>query len=82
MGRQPWVVQNLLFTSESNSPSVSGALVATSFIGFTLLYGVLAGVAGWIAVRIIKAGPEPEAESSDAPATATGGGGTEPSMAY
>ncbi len=82
MGRQPWVVQNLLFTSESNSPSVSGALVATSFIGFTLLYGVLAGVAGWIAVRIIKAGPEPEDESSDAPATTTGGGGTEPSMAY
>ena len=82
MGRQPWVVQGQLFTSNANSPSVSAGLVSTSLIGFTLLYGVLAGVAGWIAVRIIKAGAEPEADASAAPTTTSGGDPTAPPMAY
>ncbi|HKI59000.1 MAG TPA: cytochrome ubiquinol oxidase subunit I [Trueperaceae bacterium] len=42
MGRQPWVVQGLLRTASAVSPNVGGAQVLVTFLGFTLLYGVLA----------------------------------------
>ncbi|HZE39414.1 MAG TPA: cytochrome ubiquinol oxidase subunit I [Stackebrandtia sp.] len=41
-GRQPWIVFKLLDTAHGVSPGVGVAEVATSLIGFTLLYGVLA----------------------------------------
>ncbi len=59
MGRQPWVVQGLLHTADAVSPTVSAATVATSLLLFTVLYGVLAAVAGWIAVREIRHGTSP-----------------------
>jgi cytochrome bd ubiquinol oxidase subunit I len=72
MGRQPWVVQGLLLTRDAVSPSVSAGYVATSLIGFTLIYSALAAVAGWLAVREMRRGTEPE-ESAD---------GSEPTLAY
>ena len=39
MGRQPWVVQGLLKTSNAVSPSVSAWEVGLTLAGFTLLYG-------------------------------------------
>ena len=56
MGRQPWVVFGLLQTSAANSPSVSTGEVLTSLIGFTLLYGVLAVIAGRIFVAEARHG--------------------------
>jgi cytochrome bd ubiquinol oxidase subunit I len=38
MGRQPWIVQDLLKTSDAVSPSVSTATIATSLTVFALLY--------------------------------------------
>ena len=38
MGRQPWIVQGLLKTSEANSPSVSTAWIAISLGFFIALY--------------------------------------------
>ena len=64
MGRQPWIVQGLLLTSQAESTSVGAGTVATSLIGFTLLYGVLGIIAGWLAYRFIHRGAE------DAPETA------------
>jgi cytochrome d ubiquinol oxidase subunit I len=77
MGRQPWVVQGLLHTEDAVSPTVGAGAVALTLIGFTALYGVLAGVAGWLAVREVRKGPEPEppAEPGEAPES-------EPSPAY
>ncbi|HSL56464.1 MAG TPA: cytochrome ubiquinol oxidase subunit I, partial [Acidimicrobiales bacterium] len=43
MGRQPWVVWGVLRTEDGVSPNVGAAFVWVSMIGFTLLYGVLAG---------------------------------------
>ena len=77
MGRQPWVVQGLLRTDDASSPSVSAAYVATTLIGFTLLYTALAVTAGWLAVREMRAGTEP-ARPDDADA----GPGNEPTFAY
>jgi cytochrome d ubiquinol oxidase subunit I len=41
MGRQPWVVYGLMKTAQGVSPGVSGADVAFTLGGFTLLYTVL-----------------------------------------
>lgn len=61
MGRQPWVVQGLLLTRDANSPSVSTAEVWITLVGFTLLYGVLAVIAGRVFLHKAKAGPDPAA---------------------
>ncbi len=68
MGRQPWVVQGLLLTRDASSPTVGVGYVTTSLIGFTLLYAVLAAIAGWLAVREMRAGTTPQ--SADAPGDA------------
>ena len=70
MGRQPWTVFGVLQTSQSVSPGVSAGTVLTSMIVFTLLYGVLGAVAGWLMIRSIKAGPPPEEPGT--PAAGTG----------
>jgi cytochrome d ubiquinol oxidase subunit I len=66
MGRQPWVVYGLLKTSEANSPSVSATEVGLTLGGYTVIYGVLAAIGGWIALREIRKGPAPP-EDPDAP---------------
>jgi len=60
MGRQPWVVFGMLKTSDAASPSVSTAEVAITLVGFTLLYGVLAVIAGRIFLEKARKGPDPE----------------------
>ena len=50
MGRQPWIVQGLLKTSQANSPSVSTATIATSLSVFVLLYAAL-GVVDFVLMR-------------------------------
>ena len=65
MGRQPWVVHGLLRTDDAASPIVGAGTVATSLILFTVLYGVLAAVAGWIALREIRKGTEPSPAGED-----------------
>jgi cytochrome d ubiquinol oxidase subunit I len=65
MGRQPWVVFGLLKTSEASSPSASTAEVAITLVGFTLLYGVLALIAGRIFLAIARKGPAPEGEADE-----------------
>ena len=59
MGRQPWVVQGLLKTPNAVSPSVSAWEVGMTLAGFTLLYGVLAVVDGWLMFRYAKNVPPP-----------------------
>jgi len=60
MGRQPWVVQGLLLTSQAVSPTVSAWSVGLTLAGFTLLYGVLAAIEAKLMARAVKAGPDPE----------------------
>jgi cytochrome bd ubiquinol oxidase subunit I len=67
MGRQPWVVQGLLQTSDAVSPNVSSGEIWLSLGSFTLLYGVLAAVAGWLFLRFAKAGPKADAGSEPEP---------------
>jgi cytochrome d ubiquinol oxidase subunit I len=71
MGRQPWVVQGLLLTKNAVSPGVSAWEVGISLGGFTLLYGVLAGIDGWLMFRYAQSVP-PEPPTSE-PGEAGGG---------
>jgi cytochrome bd ubiquinol oxidase subunit I len=50
MGRQPWIVQGLLKTSEANSPSVSTAWLGISLGVFIALYAIL-GVVDFVLMR-------------------------------
>src|SRR5581483_8667228 len=65
MGRQPWVVFGLLKTSDAGSPSVSTAEVLITLIGFTLLYGVLAAIAGRVFLRTARKGAAAPAEGKE-----------------
>ncbi len=65
MGRQPWVVQGLLLTRNAVSPSVSAWEVATTLIGFTLIYAVLAVVEGWLMFRYAKQVPPAATETGE-----------------
>ncbi len=50
VGRQPWIVQGLLKTSQANSPSVSSATIGASLAVFVVLYIVL-GVVDFVLMR-------------------------------
>ncbi|HET9593624.1 MAG TPA: cytochrome ubiquinol oxidase subunit I [Solirubrobacterales bacterium] len=67
MGRQPWAVFGLLKTNAANSPAVSPAEIWITLVGFTLLYGVLAAIAGRVFVKAVEKGPV-EAGKAEEPA--------------
>jgi cytochrome bd ubiquinol oxidase subunit I len=66
MGRQPWVVFGLLKTDGAQSPSVSTFEVVVTLVGFTLLYGVLAVIAGGVFLHAARKGPD-EAGTGEEP---------------
>jgi cytochrome d ubiquinol oxidase subunit I len=70
MGRQPWIVQDLLKTSNAHSPSVSTAMVATSIGVFALLYIVLGIVDFVLMRRFARVDPPPLREEPTAAAPA------------
>jgi len=65
MGRQPWVVFGVMQTEDAVSPSVTFNEVLFSFISFTLIYAVLAGVTIYLFVKHIKKKDHPEDTSSE-----------------
>jgi cytochrome d ubiquinol oxidase subunit I len=61
IGRQPWVVYNLLRTEDALSPAVSGGEVLTSLIMFALVYALLFSLFLYLLDKKIKGGPtEPD----------------------
>jgi cytochrome d ubiquinol oxidase subunit I len=58
-------VFGLLKTSDAGSPSVSTAEVLITLVGFTLLYGVLAAIAGRIFFQNARKGPAEEGTGDD-----------------
>ena len=50
VGRQPWIVQDLLKTADANSPSVGSSAIGVSISVFALLYIVL-GVVDFMLMR-------------------------------
>jgi len=70
VGRQPWIVTNLLRTLDAVSKSVTGAEVLTSLLMFGMLYMLLLFVWLFIVDRKIKAGPE---DGGEVPILSAGG---------
>ena len=71
-GRQPWIVQGLMKTSDGVSPSISAATIWFSLLTFTLLYGALAVVAWVLMTRHARKAipPAPDLDDRGAPQTA------------
>jgi cytochrome d ubiquinol oxidase subunit I len=67
MGRQPWSVYGVLRTTDSVSPDVPAAQMATSLAVLTSVYGVLAVIELRLLIRYAKAGPPPAAEPAGGP---------------
>jgi len=67
MGRQPWVVEGLLKTSDAFSHSVSVQAVAFTLAGFVLVYTLLAAIEAWLVVYVVKRGPTPPAGEGEQP---------------
>ena len=58
VGRQPWIVYGLQKSEAGLSTSVSATSIIITFVGFTLIYGVLAVADVYLLLKFIKKGPE------------------------
>lgn len=59
MGRQPWVVYNIMLTADAVSPTLTNGMVITSLVAFTLVYGVLMAADIYLLSKYARAGIEP-----------------------
>jgi cytochrome d ubiquinol oxidase subunit I len=81
MGRQPWIVQNLLKTSQAVSPNITTATVAASLTVFVLLYVTL-GVIDFVLMRRYARLDPPEAGEGDGLGAAAGVPVSAPALGY
>jgi cytochrome bd ubiquinol oxidase subunit I len=56
MGRQPWIVQDLMLTRDGVSPNVTAGEMLLTTAGFVLIYSILAGVAVFLIHKFAKPG--------------------------
>ena len=57
VGRQPWIVYNLMRTADAASP-IAGTQVMVSLTAFILVYGLLGAVGFYLIAKSVKEGPE------------------------
>lgn len=62
VGRQPWIVQGVLKTSQGVSTAITSGQVWASLIGFTLLYGGLGVIDIYLLRKFSRKGPEGDVE--------------------
>jgi len=67
IGRQPWIVYELLKTSQALSRVVTANQVLLSMILFLLVYALLFAAFIFLLTRKIQHGPEPQDESEEMP---------------
>ena len=72
VGRQPWIVQGLLKTSDANSPNVSEAMLIGSLTVIGLLYATFIVLDVWLMRRYARADTEPPVETDEGPQPALG----------
>jgi len=61
IGRQPFIIQNVMRTAESASP-VAGVSVAISLAAFVIVYGFVFGAGSYYILKLIGKGPKPSEE--------------------
>ena len=58
VGRQPWIIQGIMRTSEGVTPSLNGGMVLTTLLGYMVIYGIIF-TAGLVYLwRVILSGPK------------------------
>ena len=67
MGPQPWIVYNLMRTSQGLSEVVTANQVLASLIMFTFIYALLFAVFLYLLTRKIQRGPDHEEDSEEMP---------------
>jgi cytochrome d ubiquinol oxidase subunit I len=67
MGREPWIVQGLLKTTDAFSKSVSVTSVAFTLAGFAFVYTLLAGIETWLVAHVARGGPSAPAPPGEEP---------------
>ncbi len=58
VGRQPWIVYGLMKTSDAVSP-IAVSQVATTLVGFVVMYSILGAAAFFLMYKQVLRGPEP-----------------------
>ncbi|MEE4604107.1 MAG: cytochrome ubiquinol oxidase subunit I [Desulfobacteraceae bacterium] len=58
VGRQPWIVYGVMKTTDAVSP-IATSQVATTLVGFILIYGLLGAVGFFLMFKNARKGPEP-----------------------
>ncbi len=77
VGRYPWVVYGLVKQTDGVSKAITGGMLLTSLIGFSLLYTILIIATIYLMIKHGRAGPSSDGEPAgeDAPSVlATGAG--------
>jgi cytochrome d ubiquinol oxidase subunit I len=57
VGRQPWVVQGVLKTTDGVTPGLTSFEATLTLVGFAVVYAALLGLYGYVVFRIVRAGP-------------------------
>ena len=65
VGRQPWIVYNLMRTSDAVSP-VPSQSVLVSFLAFLAIYTILGIIDIWLLRKFARKGPEPANTAEEA----------------
>ena len=65
VGRQPWIVYKLMKTSDAVS-TLATSQVATTLVGFILLYSILGMTNFFLLARLARRGPETAVDESPA----------------
>ncbi|ELY72049.1 cytochrome ubiquinol oxidase subunit I [Natrinema pallidum] len=73
VGRQPWLIQDVLRTSEGVSTGLTAVEATTTLAGFVVVYLGLLALYTYVVVRLIRAGPPkvegPELDGAGTPAS-------------
>jgi cytochrome d ubiquinol oxidase subunit I len=75
VGRQPWIVYELMLTRAGLSVVVSGGMVLLSLVAFILIYGALMAVDIYLLLKFARKGTSTEAEAAPLAAAPQAGGG-------
>jgi cytochrome bd ubiquinol oxidase subunit I len=74
VGRQPWVVYGLLRTADAVTPTLTGANVLTTLLGYLAVYTLIFLFGGWYLSGILRRGLiEAAGEIAGAPSTSDTG---------
>ncbi|QOC23881.1 cytochrome ubiquinol oxidase subunit I [Wenzhouxiangella sp. AB-CW3] len=64
VGRQPWLIQDMMRLSEGITPSITGGMVLVTLIGYIAVYAVVFAAGLYYLRRVILAGPDPVEDAS------------------